>query len=137
MDGVSDALDLCPGTAVGMEVDANGCDVVPADGDNDGVVDAEDACGNTPFGEAVDASGCGASQLDSDHDGVTNNRDQCPGTAAGAQVDTFGCEVATSILKAPAQTLCASCHSYKNPVDSTHSRLQSIHSNNCSFCHNF
>ncbi len=137
MDGVSDAYDLCPNTAIGIEVDVDGCDVVPADSDNDGVVDAQDACTNTPSGEAVDASGCGASQLDSDNDGVSNDQDQCPGTAAGVQVDAVGCEVTTSILKAPAETLCASCHSYKNPANYAHTTLQSIHGYNCTYCHNF
>ncbi len=138
-DGVSDAKDLCENTPAGIDVDANGCTVVPADTDNDGVIDANDACANTPSGEAVDNSGCGASQLDSDNDRVTNDKDQCPGTASGVQVDAVGCEVVQtpSILKAPAETLCRSCHGFENPANSTHSRLQQIHGQNCSFCHNF
>lgn len=57
-DGVADADDDCPGTAVGATVDANGCVVVVLDADGDGVVDADDKCANTPSGTEVDADGC-------------------------------------------------------------------------------
>ncbi|BCR05565.1 hypothetical protein DESUT3_26340 [Desulfuromonas versatilis] len=138
-DGVSDARDLCPGTPAGDAADANGCGNSQVDSDNDGVTDANDACANSPFGEQVDAGGCSASQLDSDNDGVNNAQDQCPNTAAGVEVDAVGCEVvaAPSILKAPATTLCRSCHGFKDPANYSHSSLQSRHGNNCSTCHNF
>lgn len=54
-DGVSDALDNCPGTPAGVSVDRNGC---PLDGDRDGVADYLDNCPGTPAGVAVDRNGC-------------------------------------------------------------------------------
>ena len=39
LDGVSDALDLCPLTNSGLEVDADGCALYQKDTDNDGVYD--------------------------------------------------------------------------------------------------
>jgi len=58
-DGVADNLDLCPGTAAGIAVDAKGCPVV-IDTDRDGVVDALDVCPDTPPKTVVDARGCPA-----------------------------------------------------------------------------
>ena len=94
-DGVSDALDLCPGTPAGAAVDANGCSASQLDADADGVSDALDQCPATPAGEAPDASGCSASQRDGDGDGVSDALDQCPGTPAGEPVDAVGCELPT------------------------------------------
>lgn len=54
-DGVIDPNDKCPGTAKGVKVDANGCEL---DSDADGVVDSKDACPGTPAGTAVDETGC-------------------------------------------------------------------------------
>ena len=54
-DGVSDALDNCPGTPAGVSVDRNGC---PPDSDRDGVADYLDKCPRTPAGVAVDKNGC-------------------------------------------------------------------------------
>ena len=54
-DGVSDALDNCPGTPAGVSVDRNGC---PPDSDRDGVADYLDKCAGTPAGVAVDMNGC-------------------------------------------------------------------------------
>lgn len=68
-DGVSDALDQCPGTPAGESVDANGCSASQLDGDGDGVSDALDLCPNTPAGEPVDASGCPLGPVDGDGDG--------------------------------------------------------------------
>ena len=90
-DGVPDASDLCPGTAAGATVDANGCAASQLDADSDGVSDANDLCPGTPAGEAVDANGCGASQLDADGDGVSDAIDLCPGTPVGDLVDANGC----------------------------------------------
>lgn len=56
-DGVVDNLDLCPGTAAGVAVDAKGCPVV-IDKDRDGVVDAQDKCPGTPANTVVDTRGC-------------------------------------------------------------------------------
>ena len=54
-DGVKDALDKCPNTVKGVEVDLNGC---PPDSDGDGVYDGVDECQNTPRGADVDSQGC-------------------------------------------------------------------------------
>lgn len=54
-DGVVDAADRCPGTPVGVRVDAAGC---PVDTDGDGVPDYLDACLDTPKGARVDEKGC-------------------------------------------------------------------------------
>lgn len=84
-DGVPDGLDRCPGTPAGARVDAMGC---PTDSDHDGVYDGIDQCPNTPIGARVDAKGC---PIDSDGDGVPDGIDQCPNTPAGAVVDPSGC----------------------------------------------
>lgn len=58
-DGVTDALDMCPGTPAGVQVDAKGCRlVVDSDSDGDGVLDSADNCANTPASDKVDAVGC-------------------------------------------------------------------------------
>lgn len=93
-DGVVDAMDKCPGTPAGIEVDATGC---VKDSDGDGVADAMDKCPGTPAGIAVDDYGCA---LDSDGDGVPDDLDKCPGTAAGKKVDESGCPY--TVLKSDA-----------------------------------
>jgi bacillopeptidase F len=90
-DGVTDALDQCPGTPAGEAVDAQGCAMSQLDEDNDGVSDALDLCPGTPAGQAVDGNGCPLAPVDSDGDGVTDDLDQCPGTPAGEAVDAQGC----------------------------------------------
>jgi len=57
-DGVSDAIDQCPGTSAGAAVDAVGCSPAQLDSDGDGVSDAIDQCPGTAAGAAVDAVGC-------------------------------------------------------------------------------
>lgn len=84
-DGVADAMDRCPTTAAGVQVDATGCNI---DTDGDGVVNTADQCPETPPGVEVDAVGC---NVDSDGDGVLNTADQCPATPAGTEVDDVGC----------------------------------------------
>ena len=54
-DGVPNEKDLCPQSAPGVTVDANGCEI---DSDKDGVVDSLDQCPNTPAGVKVDSKGC-------------------------------------------------------------------------------
>ena len=54
-DGVLDPQDKCPGTPLGVKVDANGC---PLDSDKDGVTDDKDKCPNTPLGAKVNELGC-------------------------------------------------------------------------------
>jgi outer membrane protein OmpA-like peptidoglycan-associated protein len=86
-DGVSDALDRCPGTPKGAKVNASGCEL---DSDGDGVLDRLDRCPDTPKGAKVNANGC---ELDSDGDGVVDRLDRCPDTPQGAKVNASGCEL--------------------------------------------
>src|SRR5438034_604828 len=79
-DGVPDPLDVCPGTAPGATVDANGCSQAQVDTDLDGVCSpgqssptwctGSDSCPDTAPGAAVDANGCAQVQVDRDLDGA-------------------------------------------------------------------
>ncbi|MBA2611082.1 MAG: OmpA family protein [Bacteroidetes bacterium] len=108
-DGVSDKKDKCPGTPIGVGVDAVGCPVdrdgdgvadyldncadiagLPSlkgcpDKDLDGITDKEDRCPDV-FG-AAEFKGC----PDTDKDGVVDIDDKCPGTKSGYKVDATGC----------------------------------------------
>lgn len=84
-DWVSDALDSCPNTPEGAEVDERGC---PKDADGDGVPNGIDACPGTLSGAEVDSRGCSG---DGDKDKVPDGIDRCPDTPRGATVDTQGC----------------------------------------------
>jgi OOP family OmpA-OmpF porin len=90
-DGVSDKLDMCPDTPLGLRVDARGCRIIE-DGDLDGVSDVLDKCPDTPAGTRVDASGCPI-VVDSDGDGIPDPQDKCPNTPRGTRVDATGCPV--------------------------------------------
>jgi OOP family OmpA-OmpF porin len=61
-DGIPDVSDQCPGTPLGVQVDAKGCPV-GLDSDGDGVADAVDQCPGTPQGFKVDARGCIVEQI--------------------------------------------------------------------------
>lgn len=87
-DGVSDEIDECPYTHVGIRVDALGCPLQREDGDLDGVPDVEDDCPYSPEKAVIDARGCA---LDSDFDGVANGLDRCPKTGLSLTVDMLGC----------------------------------------------
>lgn len=87
-DGVYDAVDRCPNTPVGTEIDATGCN---ADMDGDGILNSEDQCPTTPVGVAIDAKGCEIK--DADNDGVVDANDSCPNTAPGASVNERGCDI--------------------------------------------
>ncbi|MBF0213258.1 MAG: thrombospondin type 3 repeat-containing protein, partial [Magnetococcales bacterium] len=54
-DGVLNSKDQCPGTPMGVKVDAKGC---PLDSDKDGVTDDKDQCPGTPMGAKVNDLGC-------------------------------------------------------------------------------
>lgn len=58
-DGISDALDLCPGTPIGAKTDRAGCEL---DTDKDGVFDGLDQCIATPEDTRVDQRGCALGQ---------------------------------------------------------------------------
>ena len=89
-DGVLNNLDQCPRTPAGTKVQANGCAV--KDADMDGVMDDSDACPNTPAGTPVNAKGC-AADLDLDNDGVLDSMDKCLNTPSTDKVDSDGCSV--------------------------------------------
>ncbi|TKG96309.1 OmpA family protein [Puteibacter caeruleilacunae] len=114
-DGVIDRKDKCPGTPLGVKVDADGC---PLDTDGDGIADYLDDCPDTPglekFNGCPDTDGdgipdpkdkCptvpglkeleGCPDGDDDKDGVLNLQDKCPNTPAGYKVDTDGCPIDT------------------------------------------
>jgi hypothetical protein len=57
-DGVVDADDLCPGTPIGLTVNAQGC----ADLDGDGIFANVDLCPDSPPRWTSDANGCSAIQ---------------------------------------------------------------------------
>jgi outer membrane protein OmpA-like peptidoglycan-associated protein len=90
-DGVPNGLDRCPGTPRGAEVDSRGC---ADDADRDKVPDGIDRCPDTPGGATVDMQGCPS---DSDKDGVDDGLDYCADTRAGSQVDTRGCPEQTRL----------------------------------------
>ncbi|MCK6574602.1 thrombospondin type 3 repeat-containing protein [Myxococcota bacterium] len=88
-DGVSEADDHCPMTALHEPVSAVGCSV-EEDRDQDGVPNDPDVCGDTAPGEAVGATGCSQAQ-DADQDGVPDALDRCDDTPAGEVIDEAGC----------------------------------------------
>ncbi len=92
-DGITDSIDRCPGTPIGVEVDEYGCPrVINTDSDGDGVYDDKDNCPGTPIGVEVDEYGCPkAKRMDSDGDGVYDDKDNCPDTPIGVAVDEYGC----------------------------------------------
>lgn len=90
-DGVEDALDKCPNTPIGEQVNNSGCSLSQIDSDNDGVNDKNDKCPLTISGNKVDLSGCADNQKDSDSDGITDNLDRCKNTPLGVKVDLSGC----------------------------------------------
>jgi hypothetical protein len=86
---VPDGADLCPATAAGEPVDADGCSASQRDTDNDGVSDALDLCPDTPAGTTVDADGCPVA-ADADGDGVADAVDNCPDVPNPDQQDSDG-----------------------------------------------
>lgn len=58
-DGIDDALDFCPDTPAGSDIDDRGCACFESDDDLDGVDDCTDECPGTRAGAAVGADGCG------------------------------------------------------------------------------
>ncbi|HEU5179615.1 MAG TPA: OmpA family protein [Candidatus Polarisedimenticolia bacterium] len=84
-DGVANGLDSCPGTPKGADADSKGC---TTDADGDRVPDGLDQCADTPRYASVDGNGC---PIDSDGDGVSDGLDRCANTPAGSQVDDRGC----------------------------------------------
>lgn len=87
-DGIYDAVDRCPSTPIGIQVDATGCNI---DVDADGVLNAVDQCPNTPVGAVVSANGCEIK--DADNDGVLDVNDSCPNTPVGTKVNPKGCAI--------------------------------------------
>jgi len=89
-DGISNVLDRCKDTPIGVRVNDSGC---PTDSDMDGVGDFLDRCPQTPKGTKVDNEGCAG---DADGDGVKDSKDDCPNTMTGVSVDINGCRIQTT-----------------------------------------
>lgn len=92
-DGVGDEVDLCPDTAAGAAVDADGCAWEQRDDDGDGVMNPEDQCEG--HDDSVDTDDDGIIDgcddiIDSDGDGVDDESDQCPGADDTIDVDADG-----------------------------------------------
>ncbi|OQX08324.1 MAG: hypothetical protein BWK73_25720 [Thiothrix lacustris] len=109
-DGVPDKLDQCLDSALGVTVEASGCEPLK-DGDKDGVVDSKDRCPVSVADAKVDKNGCDLppqtpptpppapptpppvppAPPDSDKDGVADNVDLCADTAVGVPINPVGC----------------------------------------------
>jgi OOP family OmpA-OmpF porin len=81
MDGVPDSRDKCPGTPLGVAVDAVGCPPAPPKPEP------------APLAKPAPVPPPAPVDGDDDGDGVPNSRDKCPGTEKGIIVDEFGCPV--------------------------------------------
>ncbi|PKV49413.1 putative secreted protein (Por secretion system target) [Aquimarina sp. MAR_2010_214] len=62
-DGVSDSIDLCPGTFPKEAVNSDGCAQSQLDNDKDGVTNDLDLCPDTLIDDVVDTNGCSRFQL--------------------------------------------------------------------------
>lgn len=78
-DGIADSRDKCPGTPLGVLVDAVGCPPVER------TSSPSPSPSPPPAAQVVDG--------DDDGDGVPNSRDKCPGTRQGVIVDQDGCDL--------------------------------------------
>lgn len=87
-DQVSDEIDDCPYTHIGVTVDAKGCPLSRDDADLDGVPDDDDDCPYSATGAVIDVHGCA---IDADFDGVADGIDRCPQTGLALPVDARGC----------------------------------------------
>ena len=89
-DGVEDEYDLCPNTAEGQPVNAEGCSWYQLDDDGDGILNPEDQCEG--FDDSIDVDidgiidGCD-DLIDSDNDGVSDENDQCNGQDDTIDID--------------------------------------------------
>jgi len=86
-DGVSDAFDKKPNTALGVAVDGAG---IALDVDMDNIPDYRDADPFSYRGAIVDKNGV---ELDDDKDGVPNSKDLETNTRVGVMVNQFGISV--------------------------------------------
>lgn len=83
-DGVSDAVDACPGTPTGESVDADGCSLAQrADADGDGIIDTQDACPRTPGSycngcPAPNCTGCAAASCPAELPPTCQDAGTCP-----------------------------------------------------------
>jgi hypothetical protein len=105
-DGVPNTSDLCPGTASGAAVDANGCSQAQVDSDLDGVCNpgapsagpapgctGSDNCPNNANPSQTDTDGDGqgdACDADDDNDTVNDVTDNCPLVANANQANNDG-----------------------------------------------
>ncbi len=101
-DGVPDKLDKCLDSALGITVDANGCEPFK-DADQDGIADSKDRCPVSASKASVDKNGCDLPPpaptpapippvpADGDKDGIADDIDLCTDTAADTAVNPAGC----------------------------------------------
>ena len=68
-DGISDDIDLCNDTPIGLLVNNEGCTSLQSDYDNDGVINEFDICPNTSPLTSVSSNGCPLIYLD--ENGIT------------------------------------------------------------------
>ena len=108
-DGISDRIDKCTNTPIGIAVDQDGC---PLDSDGDWIADYIDDCPNvkglTTMKGCPDTDKDGISDKDdacpylagiaslkgcpdTDGDGIGDKEDKCPDTNKGWKVDASGC----------------------------------------------
>jgi hypothetical protein len=93
-DGVPLCLDLCPDTATGDTVDAEGCSCYqldPGDDDGDGVGNCDDLCPSDPDKIAPGDCGCGTPDTDRDGDGTADCLDGCPDDPGKIEPGICGC----------------------------------------------
>ena len=100
-DEVSDEIDDCPYTHIGVKVDAKGCPLSRDDADLDGVPDDDDDCPYSATGAAIDVHGCA---IDGDFDGVADGIDRCPASSLAMPVDVRGCAAREHAAQVPAPT---------------------------------
>ncbi len=91
LDGVEDAFDLCPHTALSEIADIDGCSCDQLDDDWDGVDNCYDLCPNTPADLIAGSDGCACEEIDDDFDGINTCFDLCPNTPTDEYADVDGC----------------------------------------------
>ncbi len=96
-DGLSDALDGCPGNPEKAEPGQCGCGYPDTDSDQDGVANCNDAFPNDPERTEESASDVNPQSddtKDTDNDGIPDSEDQCPEDPDKNEPEVCGCGAA-------------------------------------------